>query len=228
ISGSEVFDGRTGARRNPGQTVLGSASSQGTIAVLGDVDADGKIELVAHGVWEWSEEDSEWVHEHVGTSKGAHFAFADFGTPGATADDFDPTTLDGIAEIVSVGGARVYLTTLGGQELMEAASTGTSYNANYGGGPPPVGDFDGDGLPQTAVAGGASYRVYDLECAGGGAGCFGDFIRWSRESQDASSAQTGSSIFDFDGDGQAEAVYADECFTRIYDGTSGDVLFSAF
>src|SRR5690606_11383131 len=99
ISGSEVFDGRTGARRNPGQTVLGSASSQGTIAVLGDVDADGKIELVAHGVWEWSEEDSEWVHEHVGTSKGAHFAFADFGTPGATADDFDPTTLDGIAEI---------------------------------------------------------------------------------------------------------------------------------
>jgi hypothetical protein len=166
--------------------------------------------------------------EYPGTSVGAHFAFADFGTPGATADDFDPDTLDGIAEIVSVGDVEVRITTLDGQVLMNAASTGTSYNAGYGGGPPTVGDFDGDGKPEVAVAGGESYRVYDLDCAGGGAGCFGDFIRWSQDSQDASSAQTGSSIFDFDGDGQAEAVYADECFTRIYDGRSGDVLFSAF
>jgi hypothetical protein len=46
-------------------------------------------------------------------------------------------------------------------------------------------------------------------------------------SQDASSAQTGASIFDFDGDGRAEIVYADECFARIYDGETGKILFSS-
>ena len=38
---------------------------------------------------------------------------------------------------------------------------------------------------------------------------------------------TGSSVFDFDADGSAEAVYADECFLRIYEGGTGNVLFSA-
>lgn len=32
---------------------------------------------------------------------------------------------------------------------------------------------------------------------------------------------TGSSVFDFEGDGRAEVVYADECFVRVYDGTHG-------
>jgi hypothetical protein len=51
-------------------------------------------------------------------------------------------------------------------------------------------------------------------------------VLWSRPSQDQSSNVTGSSIFDFEGDGIAEAVYADECFVRVYDGRTGDVLFS--
>jgi hypothetical protein len=37
---------------------------------------------------------------------------------------------------------------------------------------------------------------------------------------------TGSNYFDFEGDGSAEAVYADECFTRVYDGKTGAVKFS--
>ncbi|MDJ0765441.1 MAG: VCBS repeat-containing protein [Myxococcota bacterium] len=35
---------------------------------------------------------------------------------------------------------------------------------------------------------------------------------------------TGSSIFDFQGDGAAEAVYNDECYLRIYDGKTGGEL----
>jgi hypothetical protein len=35
------------------------------------------------------------------------------------------------------------------------------------------------------------------------------------------------SPFDFNGDGRAEAVYRDECFIRVYDGRTGEVLFSA-
>jgi hypothetical protein len=36
---------------------------------------------------------------------------------------------------------------------------------------------------------------------------------------------TGSSVFDFDGDGVAEVVYADETHLRIYDGSTGTVLY---
>jgi hypothetical protein len=35
-------------------------------------------------------------------------------------------------------------------------------------------------------------------------------------------------VFDFEGDGKAEVVYADECFLRVYDGSSGEVLYSAY
>lgn len=48
---------------------------------------------------------------------------------------------------------------------------------------------------------------------------------WQRKTEDDSSRVTGSSVFDFNGDGAAEVVYNDECFFRIYDGRNGDVLF---
>jgi hypothetical protein len=54
-----------------------------------------------------------------------------------------------------------------------------------------------------------------------------DGILWAKLSQDYSSSETGSSIFDFNGDGASEVVYRDECYMRVYDGSSGSVLFSA-
>jgi len=49
---------------------------------------------------------------------------------------------------------------------------------------------------------------------------------WKRNSDDNSSKVTSSSVFDFNGDGAAEAIYNDECDFRVYDGTSGELLFS--
>ena len=46
---------------------------------------------------------------------------------------------------------------------------------------------------------------------------------WMRTTEDDSSQVTGSSVFDFNGDGRAEVVYNDECRFRIYDGLNGDV-----
>jgi hypothetical protein len=84
------------------------------------------------------------------------------------------------------------------------------------GGPPTVADFDGDGLPEIGVAGAASYAVYDPDGPAP--------VRWSQTTQDTSSNITGSSVFDFDGDGRAEVVYNDECYMRVYAGTDGAVL----
>jgi hypothetical protein len=51
---------------------------------------------------------------------------------------------------------------------------------------------------------------------------------WSRRTQDHSSNITGSSVFDFEADGKAEVVYADECFARVYSGSDGKVIFSQY
>jgi hypothetical protein len=98
------------------------------------------------------------------------------------------------------------------------------------GGPPTIADFDGDGLPEIATAGQGNYVVYDPDCfaspprAGGDACATTDFLRWSAVTQDLSSSVTGSSVFDFQGDGVAEVVYNDECFLHVYDGRDGTEL----
>lgn len=50
-------------------------------------------------------------------------------------------------------------------------------------------------------------------------------ILWQRGSRDESSGVTGSTVFDFDGDGKAEVVYADEDFLRVYDGKTGETIY---
>lgn len=236
-----AYNGLTGAPVGTEMTL--SLPFNGYFPVAGDFNGDGKADLAATFGYEvtylsWG--GTGWVDQAFQGDRwnnfGSHFALADFGTPGATPADFDPTKLDGIAEIAATnaeaGGGRVSIYTLTGQEVMmvqTAVEPGVPVEAaNESGGPPTIGDFDHDGFPELAVAGATRFRVFDFDCKSGGAGCEGPFVRWSQRSQDASSRQTGASIFDFDGDGQAEAVYADECFLRVYDGKTGDVLFSSY
>jgi len=217
ITGAEVFDGPTGVRLNPGQAIYGAGANH--INILADLDQDGTIELIADDVWRWNVGMGAFENAYPGASFGRHYGVADFGTPGMMPADFDAKTLDGRAEIVVANDGVVSLYTLEGQLL---------FSANGGGGPPTIGDFDNDGFPEIASAGGSAYSVFDLDCVDANTpGCIAPFTRWSMTSQDGS-ANTGSVIFDFEGDGEAEAVYADECFLRVYQGSTGEVLYSAF
>jgi hypothetical protein len=49
-------------------------------------------------------------------------------------------------------------------------------------------------------------------------------VLWSVATQDVSSSVTGSSLFDFQGDGTAEVVYNDECHLYVLDGKTGAEL----
>jgi len=125
-----------------------------------------------------------------------------YDSPNAVGD-FD---LDGIPELVHSYG-NVTLTGADGVVRWSTPVPGG------GGGPPTVADFDGDGLPEVGVAGAYYYVVVDTDGA----------VLWSAPVQDYSASVTGSSVFDFEGDGAADVVYGDEVDLWVYDGATGAV-----
>jgi hypothetical protein len=149
--------------------------------------------------------------------------------------------LDGVAEVVTISDGHLQI--LSGQD--GTLRRDISVESAEGGGAPNVDDFDGDGFPEIGSAFQSIYAVMDLQAPT--AKCprwpnpFWDLIPgmqgnprrdapclhngWLRHIDDGSSKVTGSSVFDFNGDGAAEVVYNDECYFRIYDGASGRILF---
>jgi len=221
----------------------------GLFSVVADVDLDGQLELVRHdGTYAWT--GAGWTREEswappaedaVEAVRMGHVAVADLGEfPGAVGDapgraeivvasapePDSPNTATGTVRVMTIAGDIVF-----GPYPLPAEPDQVAGR----GGPPTIGDFDGDGRRELAVAGGSRYTVFDLDCdidGGSAPGCaradgFPRGVLWSRPSQDRSSNVTGSSVFDFDADGQAEVAYADECYLRIYRGTDGEVLFSS-
>lgn len=176
----------------------------GGISAVADIDADGKLEVIA----------GRRVYEHDGTAKSFVLGTND-GYPAIANFDNDSQP-----EIVLVASGQVsYFDGLtGALEWGPVAIPGGT--SNNRGGPPTVADFDADGKPEIGVAGGSSYSVYDPQRAD----LTPPYVLWSKATRDQSSNATGSSVFDFEGDGVAEVVYQDECFVRAYRGTDGNVL----
>lgn len=134
----------------------------------------------------------------------------------AAVGDFD---MDGTPEVVLVGGGQV--------TLLEAATGNTvlgpvAIGGTGAGGPPTVADFDGDGAPEIGVAQATVYAMLKPDFAGSTID-----VVWTTVNHDNSSSVTGSTVFDFEGDGVAEVVYNDECYMWVYDGPTGNVRFSA-
>jgi hypothetical protein len=118
---------------------------------------------------------------------------------------------DGQAEIVLVGDGLVTVA-----EADCSIATSWSLLGTGTGGPPTIADFDADSIPEIGVASATHYSVYEADGT----------LLWSHAVTDESSHSTGSTVFDFEGDGRPEVVYADEQTLWILDGLTGEVRLS--
>lgn len=190
-AGELVFEAPTGA--------TGSNNDVGPISCVADLDGDGRPELVAGStVYRFS--------GTVGVDFEGQLAYA--GTPSDGFCGIADLDLDGAPEIITVDSATINV--FNGQNGTSLASI--SIPGGGAGGPPNIADFDGDGVPDIGTAGGDRYVV--VQYSGGSLS-----LLWQADTKDGSSQRTGSSVFDFEGDGRSEVIYVDEWYLRIYPGT---------
>ena len=183
-----------------------------------DLDLDGKAELVTGPVGYRSDGS---IFYNVSVNNQSPWGAGQECRGGLTAfGNFDSNPY---AEIVVAEG-RVVLLSHTGQTIWTWTPTAGEPGAVAA---PTVADFDGDGLAEIGVL------TAGVRCEDGGgfpAGYYtvldGDGTTlWRRSVTDYSSGYTGSTVYDFEGDGAAEVVYADEEYLRVFRGSDGAVLF---
>lgn len=211
-----ILNGATGAPK-----ASYSVAVNHTIAVS-DVDGDGWLDIVSGG--QVFDRNGQLVTA-VGNPNLIWPAVGDLdndGQPEIVGVDFNSRSI--AVWRVAGGMAAIVRASLSLDAGGVAACPPGEAGNDKGGGPPTIGDFDGDGTADVALAAGNAYIVFD------GAGVMNqnlaaaDTVLWANPTNDCSSAQTGSTLFDFDGDGRVEVVYGDQQQLRIYDGLTGSTL----
>ena len=208
--------------------------------VISDLDSDGTLDVITSSRG-YHADGTQFVDTNIATTasfpgtqdwKGAWAGIGDFdndGKPEVVAVDNTTHSLLVWRYDAAAAGKFTIVRPLTDMNAMFSASNtcpvGTWGNL-HGGGPPTVADFNHDGVPDVALAGGIGYVVFDGKKLVDPAVTGANAILWSKVTTDCSSASTGSTVFDFDGDGKAEVVYSDEQRMRIYDGTTGAELAS--
>jgi hypothetical protein len=258
IAQAHVIDGRTGALRlaKPADWAYSGADQPTVMADL-DGDGIVEL-TNASFVWKFVPRDpvdpasaDSWVRDATYSNAGSQgsVAIADFdldGTPEIVVTNAGGQSL---MKIFRLDGALYRGMSL--NQAYSVAGGGPPTVADFDGdGFPEVGMaarsfytvFDPDCLTSTDPATGQAYAPRSAAgltgtCVQSATACDDSTstsrecpsgVLWQRSTQDNSSSATGSSVFDFEADGSAEVVYADECFVRIYSGKTGEVLFSQF
>ena len=224
-----VYDGRTGATID--ESIAGSVDAIGVgyIPVVADIDGDGVPELVTgSGLYSWDRANRRWGVKRPLPDGNGQVAVGDFGTFPAIGQD-DRAHTDGIAEVAVAYQNVVRVFNAAGREVFMAPFRGSAGSPQ--GGPLTIADFDGDGRVEIGTAGTAGYHVFDPDCRDTPdpatcASLSSDGVLWTSPAQTRAGDLAASSVFDFDGDGRPEVAFSDECFTRLYDGATGKVLYS--
>lgn len=201
IVGAHVFnnDGTLRWKGTGGQAYQsifnGINPAGGAISLVADLDMTGNPEIVTGNTAYHSDGSIDWQVDLPD------------GYPAVANFDDDP-----FPEIVVVSQGTVRLHEHDG--TLKWGPVTLPGRTPVAGGPPTVADFDADGEPEIGVAGSDFYTVFETDGT----------VKWQRPTQDFSSGMTGSTVFDFDGDGRFEVVYRDEVYLRIYRGEDGTVL----
>lgn len=222
LDGTLLWDGMDTAAE-AGQTGgVGNNAFLGPAAAIADIDLDGLMEVAAGNT----------LYEHDGTPAWTFpYATNDSACEGSLTCDgftaFGNFDDDDFGEVVSVRVGEVFIWNHDGSLLWQATIPSVSCSRNESG-PPTIADFDGDGFPEIGTASADYYVVLDPNTCDTddweANGCSDRNILWKQRNADCSSRATGSSVFDFEGDGRAEVVYADETKFRIFDGLTGEIL----
>ncbi len=202
LVGWTLMDGKSGAieqQLDPahtwGQKLMGMA----------DVDGDGKLDVLdgqralrADGTVIWD------LRAGANQIPSGYHAVGDFDLDGkpevVIISSGGPHTMSLVHhDPAQPGGAAVIRK---GVDINNGISTKVFCNAasEYGGGPPTVADFDGDGTPDVGAAGAVGYIVFSGKKMMDPAVPPTDIDLWFKTTKDCSSAVTGSSVFDFNGD----------------------------
>lgn len=240
IVGNVVLDGQTGDLKwdgvvtSGGDGGIGNNAFLGPSSAVGDIDLDGNQEVAAGNTLYDYDGTVLWTYDYpANPPSGCQGSLPCDGFNGMANFDADPE-----GEVVIVRRGEVFVinhdgTLLWQKEIPWEDCTKNGEPGNESG-PPTVADFDGDGRPEIGTAGADFYAVMDMDCdpnaAPGGSvqqNCDATFegVLWAKPNQDCSSRATASSVFDFEGDGKAEMVYADENTFRIRAGADGALLY---
>ena len=226
LVGLTLLDGKTGAVKKE----LDPATTWGQrLTSLVDVDGDGLLDVV----------DGQRAYKATGAVIWDLRSGVDAIPVGYNAvGDFDKDGKPEVVVVSSSGPHRAYVVRWDAQkpsgaevvrrdiDINNGISTATFCSAasEYGGGPPTVADFDGDGYADVGVAGAVGYVVLSGAALMNKSLTNPQTILWFKTTHDCSSAVTGSSVFDFNGDGKAEVIYSDEYHLWMYDGKTGTNL----